>query len=107
MIIREDKNTEVLAEEVFRFNAPHNFKVIKTDDQFEAVGQIHFQEGPVKEFGVNGVSNEDVLAMVICRLEHFQKSEFSCFNNTLVLAHLNEAMKYLNLRTAEREGNAL
>ena len=32
--------------------------------------EIHFQEGPIKECGVNGVCNEDLINMVLERLEH-------------------------------------
>ena len=101
-----NKYTEVFHERVFRYNAPHNFVVEPTN---ATVGEkyfsqhIHFQEGPIKECGVNGVCNEDLIAMVICRLEHFQKSEFACRENALAITKLEEALLWLRKRTMSRE----
>lgn len=64
---------------------------------------MHFQEGPIKENGVNGVCNEDLIAMVICRLEHFQKSEYSCRENAVAITKLEEALLWLRKRTMGRE----
>ena len=64
---------------------------------------IHFQEGPIKENGVNGVNNEDLIAMVICRLDHFQESEFACYENDLAIMKLEEALLWLRKRTMGRE----
>lgn len=101
------KYTEVYHEnpEDMQYNAPHNFKVYpvdaKTSDDFLA--SVHFQEGPIKECGVNGVCNEDLIAMVICRLEHFQKSPYSCRENALAITKLEEALLWLRKRTMGRE----
>lgn len=102
-----NKYTTVLQEEEYSFNAPHYFTVVRTpgideNETFE-VGAIHFQEGPIKECGVNGVNNEDLIAMVICRLEHFQKSEFACRENALAITKLEEALLWLRKRTMGRE----
>ena len=64
---------------------------------------IHFQEGPIKECGVNGVCNEDLINMVIDRLEHFQDSEFRCRENALAITKLEEALLWLRKRTMGRE----
>lgn len=101
--------TEVFHEEPeeMQYNAPHNFEVWsvgqKADDPSFKMAQIHFQEGPIKECGVNGVCNEDLIAMVICRLEHFQKSEFACRENALAKTKLEEALLWLRKRTMGRE----
>jgi len=104
------KYTEVYHEEDFEYNAPHNFEVLrvplKDDPEWwprKVLGKIHFQEGPIKEHGVNGVNNEDLIAMVICRLEHFQKSEFACRENALAITKLEEALLWLRKRTMGRE----
>ncbi len=98
-----------------KYNAPHHFKVFKADidpnvkglttgfDVSDCVGGIDFQEGPIKECGVNGVCNEDLIAMVITRLEHFQKSEYACRENALAITKLEEAMLWLRKRTMGRE----
>ncbi len=107
------KYTVVLHEEPekMNYNAPHNFEVLTTlsdarKDLSTApylLQKIHFQEGPVKECGVNGVMNEDLIAMVITRLEHFQKSEFACRENALAITKLEEALLWLRKRTMGRE----
>jgi hypothetical protein len=99
------KYTEVYHEEPedMKYNAPHHFVVAPKvgDEYFEQ--HIDFQEGPIKECGVNGVNNEDLIAMVICRLEHFQQSEFNCRENALAITKLEEALLWLRKRTMGRE----
>ena len=104
-----NKYTEVWHEnpEDMKYNAPHHFIVESvqhtSDEPIAELANIHFQEGPIKECGVNGVCNEDLIAMVICRLEHFQKSEFSCRENALAITKLEEALMWLRKRTVGRE----
>lgn len=95
------KYTEVFHETDYKFNAPHHFDVKDKEGKFLA--GINFQEGPIKENGVNGVNNEDLIAMVICRLEHFQRSEFSCRENVMAITKLEEALLWLRKRTMGRE----
>ena len=78
------KYTRVLVEEDFKYNAPHNFEVRSVEDD-KLVCAIHFQEGPVLECGSNGVGNEDLINMVIERLEHFQRSEYACRENAIAI----------------------
>lgn len=98
------KYTNVRHEAEFSFNAPHYFEVIAGDSGTgELLGAVHFQEGPIKDAGVNGVNNEDLIAMVICRLEHFNRSEFSCRENSMAITKLEEALLWLRKRTMGRE----
>lgn len=71
------------------------------NDQLEVV-EIDFQNGPVKEFGVNGVSNEAILAIVIDRLRGFQNGDFSTKENSVALTHLETAMLWMHKRTRDR-----
>lgn len=96
------KYTRVLAEEDFKYNAPHYFEVVSVEDD-EPLCAIHFQEGPIKECGVNGVNNEDLINMVIERLEHFQRSEYACRENAIAITKLEEALLWLRKRTMARE----
>jgi len=106
-----NKYTEVLHEsqEFMKYNAPHNFIVRPSGfgADYKVLAEIHFQEGPIKECGVNGVCNEDLISMVICRLEHFQKSEFSCRDNALAITKLEEALLWLRKRTMKREARGV
>jgi hypothetical protein len=104
------KYTKVLHENDadMRFNAPNHFIVtvsesLKPGELETMVGKVDFQEGPCKECGVNGVGNEDLIAMVITRLVHFQKSEYACRENALAITKLEEAMLWLRKRTMGRE----
>lgn len=97
-----NKYTTVYVESNFNFNAPHRFKVNSTDDN-EEILNIHFQEGPIKECGVNGVCNEDLINMVLCRLQYFQQSEFKCEENANAIIYLKSALDELRKRTNKRE----
>ena len=71
------------------------------------LAQIHFQEGPVKENGVNGVANEDLLVMVVRRLQGFQESEFKCRENAMAITKIEEALLWLRKRTMGRENRGV
>lgn len=109
------KYTQVYHEDDLKFNAPHHFAVYPAHftkeylegESVKPLGIIDFQEGPIKECGVNGVCNEDLLAMVICRLEHFQNSEFSCRENAVAITKLEEALLWLRKRTMGRENRGV
>ncbi len=66
------------------------------------VTTIHFQNGPIKENGVNGISQEALLAILIDRLRGFQSGQFACDDNAKALALLEDALGYLHKRTKER-----
>lgn len=102
------KYTSVYHERDFQFNAPHLFEVCSsTTEGTNILGSVHFQEGAIKDVGINGVCNEDLIAMVICRLEHFQKSEFSSRDNAMAITKLEEAMLWLRKRTIGRENRGV
>lgn len=103
------KYTKLLREEDYKYNAPHRFMVIGSNEDGTGtqLAEIQFQEGPIKEHGVNGVCNEDLIAMVICRLEHFQKSEYACRDNALAITKLEEALLWLRKRTIGRENRGV
>lgn len=63
---------------------------------------VMFQNGPIKEFGVNGVTQEALLAIVIDRLRCFQSGPFSCRENEIALTHVEEALMWLQRRTVAR-----
>lgn len=66
---------------------------------------IKFQKGPVKEFGVNGIQNEDLLDILIDRLTYlqtFEDGKYACKDNEYALLHLRGAKENLLARTAHR-----
>ena len=68
---------------------------------------IKFQKGPVKENGVNGCFQEDLIAIVIDRLQCFQAGDFACRENALALTKLEEALHWLNHRTNDRQARGV
>ena len=63
---------------------------------------IHFQEGPILESGVNGVTHESLIAILIDRLEGFQFGPFACPENAEALEGLKIAQGALKRRTEAR-----
>lgn len=64
--------------------------------------EIHFQKGPIKEHGVNGVTQEALLAVVIDRLRSFQAGPYPCRENEEALAMCGTALLLLQKRTRDR-----
>lgn len=63
---------------------------------------IRFQKGPVRDVGVNGISTEQLLAVVQHRLECFQNGPYSCRANQIALDGVTTALEALKARTRER-----
>ncbi len=61
-----------------------------------------FQNGPIAEKGVNGITHEVLLAILIDRLEGFQRGPYAGADNAMALCHLREAQTALQRRTRER-----
>lgn len=64
--------------------------------------RISFQNGPIKEFGVNGISQEALLAVIIDRLRSFQAGPYACRENAIALTKLEESLMWLQKRTRDR-----
>lgn len=63
---------------------------------------VLFQNGPIPEVGTNGVTHEALLAILIDRLEGFQKGPFAHPYNADALASLRSALASLQQRTKDR-----
>jgi hypothetical protein len=101
--IGSEKYTQVFACDDKAFDANHHYSVSSTLEPSTVLADIKFQKGPIKEVGVNGVMNEDLIAMVIDRLNSFQESKFKCRENALAVTKLEEALLWLRKRTMDRE----
>ncbi len=64
--------------------------------------ELLFQNGPIAEVGVNGITHEALLAILIDRLEHFQAGPYANDYNQIALDHLKGAQNALQARTRER-----
>lgn len=63
---------------------------------------IVFQNGPIKEAGVNGITHEALLAIVIDRLRSFQAGPYACDDNEQALMAGQSMMFFFQKRTRER-----
>lgn len=64
--------------------------------------QINFQNGPIAEAGINGLTHEVLLAIVADRLAGFQSGKYACEENADALAHVEAANAALLARTQKR-----
>ena len=64
--------------------------------------RISFQNGPIGEVGVNGVTQEALIAVCIDRLECFQAGAFASEYNAKALTALKESLHWLLQRTRDR-----
>ena len=80
--------------------ANHAYVVEFPDGKLDIL--IQFQKGPIPEAGVNGLTQEVLLAICIDRLQCFQKGPFACRENALALTKLEEAQHWLHHRTRAR-----
>lgn len=62
----------------------------ETGDRGDAAS-ILFQNGPINEVGVNGITQEALLAIVADRLRSFQAGPYACRENALALTKIEEA----------------
>lgn len=63
---------------------------------------INFQNGPIKENGVNGMTQEVLLTIVQHRLECFQNGPYACKENETALGYVTLALETLKGRTLGR-----
>lgn len=64
--------------------------------------KVLFQNGPIAEAGVNGVTQEVLLAIVADRLQAFQAGPYACKENAEALKHVEAAQEALLSRTRAR-----
>ena len=88
-------------------NANHNYEVLPSDKNGVVLGKVVFQNGPIKEKGVNGVTNEDLIVIVIDRLEGFQSGKYASTDNSNAMRHLLNALSALRKRTNDREARGV
>ena len=63
---------------------------------------VLFQNGPIQTAGVNGITQEVLLAIVIDRLRSFQAGPFPCDENAEALGYCEMALDFLKERTKMR-----
>lgn len=79
--------------------ANHKYEVRLPDG---SITEINFQNGPINENGVNGLTQEVLLSICMDRLRSFQAGPFASRENALALTKLEEAQHWLLHRTRAR-----
>lgn len=101
-----DALTITVLDEPGQGGACHEYQIRGWNGDVEKDGDpactISFQNGPIKEAGVNGISGEALLAIVIDRLRSFQSGPFACNENMHALVCATECLNWLQKRTKDR-----
>lgn len=82
--------------------ANHVYQISGTGPNTALMCVISFQNGPIQEVELNGVTQEALIAICMDRLRGFQSGKFACENNAFALEHLELGLGYLQQRTRDR-----
>lgn len=82
----------------------HLYQVILNDLSDHQM--LEFQNGTYAEVGANGLTNEALLHVLIHRM-NVLNAKFPCRENALVIIKMEEALMWLNRRTAERQARGV
>lgn len=82
--------------------ANHEYRIVAVEGGNGFTVNIYFQNGPINENGVNGITQEVLLAIVADRLRSFQSGPYACRENALALTKIEEAQHWLQSRTRAR-----
>lgn len=96
-----DELTVLAVDEPGSGNACHVYSICVPNGDPGDV-RLCFQNGPIKDVGTNGITQEALLAVCIDRLRGFQSGKFACRENAIALTHLEDAVHWLQHRTNER-----
>ncbi len=86
------------AHHAYELRIPYN----RAQDLAPTVYHLNFQNGAIGECGVNGVTHEALIAVVVDRLRSFQAGPYACRENAIALTKLEEAQHWLQHRTRAR-----
>lgn len=92
--------TIYVLDEASHGGAHHEYEVRSATGK--VVGKISFQNGPISEHGVNGVTHEALLMVVAHRLASFQSGPYVSDDNHEALDHITCANEALFRRTQKR-----
>ena len=109
---RENLNVIHAADEKGNGGANHIYvisQILEYPEAGEALAVIRFQNGARKlPDSIHGVIDTDLLEIARHRLQSFQQGPFSCGENAVALAHIEEALMWMNRRVEDRiERNVL
>lgn len=98
-------NLNVTAIPIVRYGIP-SFKYTvsvpygKKDDEYQFIKELVFHVGNPAKYGINGLTNETLMAIMIHRLTGFQENPISnCIENQDAIDHLSKALEAMQKRT--------
>ena len=100
IVFKTENTTVVVIDLPTHANACHKYEV--RDPMGGLLGSIHFQEGPIKEAGINGVQHAELLAILRDRLDGFQAGPFASGTNEVTRGFIDAAMASDATRTRLR-----
>ncbi len=87
--------------------ACHEYRLSVRNIGAEECFDVKFQNGPIKEVGANGLTHEALMAVLLDRMRAFQNGPYRCRENAVALTKMEEALMWLNKRTANREARGV
>lgn len=99
-VIHSDLN-QVEVKHVSNDEFPPGHRYIINNPTGDVHAEVLFQNGPVKEVGVNGLTNEALLALVLHRLR-ILNTNFPCRENSLAITNIEQGVMWLEQRTKDR-----
>lgn len=87
--------------------ASHVYSVRNGLENILDASAIRFQNGALKEVGVNGITHEALIAIILDRMRSFQEGPYACRENALAITKLEEALMWLHKRTQGREARGV
>ena len=100
IVLRTENTTVVATDQPTHGNACHKYEV--RAPMGGLLGSFHFQEGPIKEAGINGVQHAELLAIIRDRLDGFQVGKFASGTNEVTRGFVDAAMASDATRTRLR-----
>lgn len=84
--------------------ASHKYDIVIPYEEGALVQVVHlaFQNGAIGEVGVNGITHEVLLAILIDRLRSFEAGPYACRENAIALTKMEESLMWLHKRTMGR-----
>lgn len=101
-------NGEVV-EDITEYAHGHYYKISANPETQNAKDfeiSLHFQDGPIPEHGVNGVTSEELLKVLIHRTKTLDEKFPSEFNKQAII-YMESALEEFNKRTAERRARGV
>lgn len=104
---REKLNTVYRTGDIGPGGAYHDYEIQRITEGDGAQGfmasMIRFQKGARNEPRSRpGILDSDLLEIVRDRLKHFQDGDYSSWENANALAHVEEALEWMNRRVEDR-----